>query len=85
MKVYVQYLLRCANVARVRHGWIADMRAAEVGFATFVGDALPPDLGILAPVGITLDPAVGAVLMSLSTIIVSINAQPLCGLDLTTA
>jgi P-type Cu2+ transporter len=37
--------------------------------------ALPLAAGILAPVGILLSPAVGAVFMSLSTIIVAINAQ----------
>ncbi|MBH0157195.1 copper-translocating P-type ATPase [Fictibacillus sp. 5RED26] len=37
--------------------------------------ALPLAAGILYPYGILLDPAVGAVLMSLSTIIVAINAQ----------
>ncbi|MDQ4076495.1 MAG: hypothetical protein M3220_09645 [Chloroflexota bacterium] len=37
--------------------------------------ALPLAAGILAPVGILLSPAVGAVLMSLSTIIVAVNAQ----------
>jgi len=37
--------------------------------------ALPLAAGILAPVGIILSPAVGAVLMSLSTIIVAVNAQ----------
>ena len=37
--------------------------------------ALPLAAGILAPFGILLSPAVGAVLMSLSTIIVAINAQ----------
>jgi Cu2+-exporting ATPase len=37
--------------------------------------ALPLAAGVLAPVGIVLSPAVGAVLMSLSTIIVAINAQ----------
>lgn len=36
--------------------------------------AIPLAAGILAPVGITLTPAVGAILMSLSTVIVSINA-----------
>jgi P-type Cu2+ transporter len=45
--------------------------------------AIPLAMGILAPIGITLDPAVGAVLMSLSTVIVAINAQLLRGLDLT--
>ena len=37
--------------------------------------ALPLAAGILAPVGILLSPAVGAVLMSVSTVIVAINAQ----------
>jgi Cu2+-exporting ATPase len=37
--------------------------------------ALPLAAGVLAPVGILLSPAVGALLMSLSTIIVAINAQ----------
>jgi len=45
--------------------------------------ALPLAAGILAPVGIVLSPAVGAVLMSLSTIIVAINAQLLRRVDLT--
>jgi Cu2+-exporting ATPase len=37
--------------------------------------ALPLAAGVLAPIGILLSPAVGAVFMSLSTIIVAINAQ----------
>ena len=37
--------------------------------------AIPLAAGVLAPWGILLSPAVGAVLMSLSTIIVAINAQ----------
>jgi Cu2+-exporting ATPase len=37
--------------------------------------ALPLAAGILAPVGILLSPAVGALLMSLSTVIVAANAQ----------
>ncbi|OQY81532.1 MAG: hypothetical protein B6D42_11010 [Anaerolineae bacterium UTCFX5] len=44
--------------------------------------AIPLAMGVLAPFGITLDPAVGAVLMSLSTIIVAFNAQLLRRLDL---
>ncbi len=39
--------------------------------------AIPLAAGVLAPLGILLNPAVGAVLMSLSTIIVAINAQTL--------
>jgi Cu2+-exporting ATPase len=37
--------------------------------------ALPLAAGVLAPVGILLSPAVGALLMSLSTVIVAFNAQ----------
>src|SRR5699024_1045286 len=37
--------------------------------------ALPLAAGVLAPIGFLLHPAVGAVLMSLSTIVVAINAQ----------
>ena len=37
--------------------------------------AIPLAAGVLAPVGILLSPAVGAALMSLSTVIVAINAQ----------
>ena len=36
--------------------------------------AIPLAAGILAPIGITLSPAVGAILMSVSTVVVAINA-----------
>src|SRR5690625_2873024 len=39
--------------------------------------AIPIAAGILAPIGITLAPAVGAILMSVSTVIVAINAMRL--------
>ncbi|EOT79648.1 copper-transporting ATPase CopB [Enterococcus phoeniculicola ATCC BAA-412] len=39
--------------------------------------AIPLAAGVLAPVGIILNPAVGAILMSLSTIVVAINAMTL--------
>lgn len=44
--------------------------------------ALPLAAGVLAPLGVLLSPAVGAVFMSLSTIIVAINARRLGGVDL---
>ena len=44
--------------------------------------ALPLAAGVLAPVGVVLPAWVGAVLMSLSTIIVAVNAQTLRGLRL---
>jgi Cu2+-exporting ATPase len=44
--------------------------------------ALPLAAGVLAPLGILLSPAFGALLMSMSTVIVAINAQLLRGADL---
>ena len=44
--------------------------------------AIPLAAGVLAPIGFVLPPAVGAALMSLSTIIVALNAQLLRRLDL---
>jgi Cu2+-exporting ATPase len=44
--------------------------------------AIPLAAGVLAPWGIVLHPAVGAVLMSISTIVVAINAQLLRRLEL---
>nr|WP_241961212.1 heavy metal translocating P-type ATPase [Salinibacterium hongtaonis] len=45
--------------------------------------AVPLAAGVLAPVGFVLPMAVGAILMSLSTIVVALNAQLLRRLDLT--
>jgi len=39
--------------------------------------AIPIAAGLLAPIGITINPAIGAILMSLSTIIVAVNAVSL--------
>lgn len=44
--------------------------------------AIPLAAGVLAPIGFTLPVAVGALVMSLSTVIVAINAQLLRGVDL---
>ncbi len=46
--------------------------------------ALPLAAGVLAPIGVILSPAVGALFMSLSTVIVAINAQLLRRQDLST-
>ncbi|MGH2560050.1 MAG: HAD-IC family P-type ATPase, partial [Thermomicrobiales bacterium] len=43
--------------------------------------SIPVAAGVLAPIGITLAPAVGALLMSASTVIVALNAQLLRRLD----
>ncbi|MFN8373317.1 MAG: copper-translocating P-type ATPase [Anaerolineae bacterium] len=47
--------------------------------------AIPLAMGILAPFGVILDPAVGALFMSASTVIVALNAQLLRRLDLANA
>ena len=44
--------------------------------------AIPLAAGILAPIGFILSPAVGAAFMSLSTVVVAINAQLLRRTDL---
>ena len=44
--------------------------------------AIPLAAGVTAPIGFVLPPAVGAVVMSLSTIIVALNAQLLRRVDL---
>ncbi|MGH2462127.1 MAG: heavy metal translocating P-type ATPase, partial [Candidatus Limnocylindria bacterium] len=44
--------------------------------------AIPLAAGVLAPIGITLPMSVGALLMSLSTVVVAVNAQLLRGLRL---
>ncbi|MFI7482944.1 copper-translocating P-type ATPase [Kocuria sp. M1R5S2] len=44
--------------------------------------AVPLAAGVLAPAGLVLSPAVGAVLMSVSTIVVALNAQLLRRVDL---
>jgi Cu2+-exporting ATPase len=44
--------------------------------------AIPLAAGVLAPIGLVLPPAMGAVLMSASTIVVALNAQLLRRLDL---
>jgi Cu2+-exporting ATPase len=44
--------------------------------------AIPLAAGIAAPIGLTLQPAVGAVIMSLSTVIVALNAQLLKRTDI---
>ena len=44
--------------------------------------AIPLAAGVLAGAGVVLPPAVGAILMSVSTIVVALNAQLLRRLDL---
>ena len=46
-----------------------------MGAAGYNSVAIPLAAGVLAPWGIVLSPAMGAILMSASTVIVAINAQ----------
>jgi hypothetical protein len=87
--------LHAANAHRAPHGGEVGVTAFRSlsGRGTVFGDKIckmvpcgpegeQDHAGVLAPVGILLSPAVGAVLMSFSTIIVALNAQVLRGLDL---
>src|SRR5699024_9411687 len=47
--------------------------------------AVPLAAGVLAPIGLVMPMAVGAVLMSLSTVVVALNAQLLRRIDLAPA
>jgi P-type Cu2+ transporter len=65
-------VVKIFDLSRASYRKMIQNLAWATGYNVF---ALPLAAGVLAPVGIILSPAVGAVLMSLSTIIVAINAQ----------
>ncbi len=73
------------SVVRLSHASYRKMRQNLTWAAGYNIVAIPLAAGVLAPWGITLPPAVGALLMSLSTIVVALNAQLLRGVDLTPA
>jgi hypothetical protein len=94
-RVKTPFELHAADVHRAPHGGEVGVTAFRSlsGRGTVFGDKIckmvpcgpegeQDHAGVLAPVGILLSPAVGAVLMSFSTIIVALNAQVLRGLDL---
>lgn len=60
------------DLSRATYRKMIQNLAWATGYNVF---ALPLAAGVLAPIGILLSPAVGALLMSLSTVIVAINAQ----------
>ncbi|AEH35892.1 heavy metal translocating P-type ATPase [Halopiger xanaduensis] len=70
---------RLVRLSRKSYRKMQENIAWAAGYNVF---ALPLAAGILAPIGIVLSPAVGAVLMSASTVIVAINAQLLRRADL---
>jgi Cu2+-exporting ATPase len=72
-------VVRLIKLSRKSYRKMQENLVWAAGYNVF---AIPLAAGVLAPVGILLSPAVGAVLMSLSTIIVAINAQFLRRADL---
>lgn len=70
---------RIITLSRASYRKMVQNLAWAVGYNVI---ALPLAAGVLAAVGFVLAPAVGAVLMTLSTIIVALNAQTLRRLDL---
>ncbi|MEJ2412678.1 MAG: heavy metal translocating P-type ATPase [Anaerolineales bacterium] len=65
-------ILRIVNLSNATYRKMVQNLIWAAGYNVF---ALPLAAGILAPIGILLSPAVGALLMSLSTVIVAVNAQ----------
>jgi Cu2+-exporting ATPase len=65
-------ILRIVNLSRATYRKMVQNLIWAAGYNVF---ALPLAAGALASFGILLSPAVGALLMSLSTVIVAVNAQ----------
>ncbi len=64
-----------AHLVRLSRKSYRKMKENLVWAAGYNVFALPLAAGVLAPIGVLLSPAVGAVLMSVSTVIVAVNAQ----------
>ncbi|SFC74825.1 Cu2+-exporting ATPase [Halobiforma haloterrestris] len=65
-------VVRLVKLSRASYRKMQENIVWAAGYNVF---AIPLAAGVLAPIGILLSPAVGALLMSLSTVIVAINAQ----------
>ena len=65
-------VLDVIRLSRASYGKMVQNLAWATGYNLF---ALPVAAGVLAWAGVTLAPAVAAILMSLSTIVVALNAQ----------
>jgi Cu2+-exporting ATPase len=72
-------VVKIFTLSRATYKKMIQNLAWAAGYNVF---ALPLAAGVLAPYGILLSPAVGALLMSMSTVIVAANAQLLRNLDL---
>ena len=72
-------VVRLVKLSRASYRKMQENLVWAAGYNVF---AIPLAAGVLAPIGILLSPAIGALLMSLSTVIVAINAQFLRRVDL---
>ena len=72
-------VVRLVKLSRASYRKMQENIVWAAGYNVF---AIPLAAGVLAPIGVLLSPAVGALLMSLSTVIVAINAQFLRRVDL---
>ncbi|QLG62106.1 heavy metal translocating P-type ATPase [Halorarum salinum] len=72
-------VVRLVKLSKASYRKMQENLVWAAGYNVF---AIPLAAGVLAPIGILLSPAVGALLMSLSTVIVAINAQFLRRVDL---
>jgi Cu2+-exporting ATPase len=72
-------VVRLVKLSKASYRKMQENLVWAAGYNVF---AIPLAAGVLAPIGILLSPAVGALLMSLSTVIVAINAQFLRQVDL---
>jgi heavy metal translocating P-type ATPase len=66
------HVVRILELSRATYSKMVQNLVWATGYNVF---AIPLAAGVLAPWGILLSPAVGALLMSLSTVVVAVNAQ----------
>ena len=72
-------VVRLVKLSKASYRKMQENLVWAAGYNVF---AIPLAAGVLAPFGVLLSPAVGALLMSLSTVIVAVNAQFLRRVDL---
>jgi Cu2+-exporting ATPase len=72
-------VVRLVKLSKASYRKMRENLVWAAGYNVF---AIPLAAGVLAPIGILLSPAIGALLMSASTVIVAINAQFLRRVDL---
>ncbi len=72
-------VVRLIQLSKVSYRKMQENLFLATGYNVF---ALPLAAGILAPIGVLLSPAIGAIFISASTIIVAINARRLDNIDL---